>query len=122
MNNGTLTVLAAALMVTADDASRGYGQGNPVFSVHYSGFVLGQDASVLAGTLGLATPATASSNIGGYAITPSGLLSPNYVVSFVNGMLTVTPAGLTVIAANATRSYGAANPAFSGNLAGLQNG
>src|SRR5207248_4229403 len=57
-----------------------------------------------------------------YAITPSGLLSLNYVVTFVNGTLTVTPAALTVIAANATRSYGAANPALGGNLAGLQNG
>src|SRR5208283_2814803 len=32
----------AALTVTANDASRGYGQTNPVFTVSYSGFVNGQ--------------------------------------------------------------------------------
>src|SRR5207302_1587856 len=78
LNNGTLSVTPAALSVTADDSSRVYGQANPLFTVHYSGFVLGQDSSVLGGTLTFGTPATMSSSVGSYAITPSGLTATNY--------------------------------------------
>src|SRR5207244_6306525 len=99
-NPGTLTILPVALVVAADDASRGYGQGNPVFSVHYSGFVLGQDTSVLAGTLSFGTPAMASSNVGSYAITPGGLTSPNYALSYGNGTLTISPVALYLTAQN----------------------
>ena len=55
-------VAPAALSVIADDTSCVYGQGNPVFTAHYSGFVLGQDASVLGGTLNFNTPATSGSH------------------------------------------------------------
>src|SRR5439155_20860359 len=106
LNNGTLTINPAPLAVTADDTSRVYGQANPVFTAHYSGFVLGQDASALGGTLGFSTPATASSNVGGYAVTPSGLTSTNYTLTFTNGTLTITPAPLAVTAANANHLYG----------------
>src|SRR5207253_6748181 len=116
LNPGTLTVSSIPLLVTADDKSRGYGQGNPVFSVHYSGFVLGQDANVLAGTLGFGTPAMASSNVGSYAITPGGLTSPNYALSYGNGTLTVTPVALYLTAQNKSRLYGGANPEWSGTL------
>src|SRR6202023_30961 len=43
-------------------------------------------------------------------------------VTTTNGILTVTPATLTVTANNATRSYGAANPIFTGTTTGLLNG
>src|SRR5262249_53995230 len=51
---------------------------------------------------------------------PDGKL-PNYTVFATNGTLTVTPAQLTVAANNATRTYGATNPVFSGSIVGLQN-
>src|SRR5439155_17732016 len=99
-----------------------YSQANPLFTAHYSGFVLGQDPSVLGGTLSLSTPASASSSVGGYAISPSGLTSSNYALSYNNGTLTVMPVPLTVTVANASRSYGASNSTFNGSLVGLQNG
>src|SRR5262249_3356287 len=101
-----LTILPAALSVTAADTSRGYGQANPNFSVHYTGLVLGQDATVLGGTLSISTPATASSSVGSYAITPSGLTASNYAITFTNGTLSITGAPLVVTAANASRTYG----------------
>ena len=52
---------------------------------------------------------------------PSGKLA-NYSVSTTNGTLNVTAAALTVVANNATRTYGAANPAFTGTITGIQNG
>ena len=41
---------------------------------------------------------------------------------YVNGTLTVGQASLTVTAANATRTYGAANPTFTGTYTGAVNG
>jgi hypothetical protein len=46
----------------------------------------------------------------------------DYVVTYVNGTLTVSPLTLTVTAANASRVYGAANPAFSGTYSSATNG
>jgi hypothetical protein len=64
--------------------------------------------------------------VGPYPITPTlvdpnGMLS-NYAVTVTNGTLMVTPAALTATANNASRSYGTANPAFSGTLTGVLNG
>ena len=58
--------------------------------------------------------------MGSYPIVPaaSGSGLGNYNVSIVDGSLTVTPAVLTAAANNATRVYGAANPAFSGTVTG----
>src|SRR5204862_510365 len=92
------------------------------FSVAYGGFVNGDDASKLGGTLAFATSATVGSAVGTYPITPSGLTSANYAISFKDGTLTIGKAALTVTADNVTRLYGAANPAFTGKVDGIQNG
>src|SRR5207245_4997689 len=82
----------APLLVTADDKTKVYGQANPIFTARYSGFVLGETQNVLSGTLSFSTPASTSSNVGSYAITPSGLTSSNYLLTSVTGTLTVTAA------------------------------
>src|SRR5262249_30755773 len=110
---GTLQVTQAALTVTADNKSKAYGAALPAFTASYSGFVLGQDESVLGGTLGSTTSATASSNVGHYSVTPGGLTSSNYAISFVAGDLNVTPAGLTVTTHDASKVYGDPLPTFS---------
>jgi hypothetical protein len=120
-NNGTLTVNPAALTVTAADATRVYGDANPAFSGTITGIKNGDNI-----TATYASPATAGSAVGAYAITPS-LADPtaklgNYVVTANNGSLTVTPAALTVNAGNASRAYGDLNPAFAGTIIGLKNG
>jgi hypothetical protein len=65
-----------------------------------------------------------TSAVGSYAIIPSvtGSDLSNYTVNPVNGMLTVTPATLTIAANNASRPFGAANPSFSGTVNGARNG
>jgi hypothetical protein len=68
------------------------------------------------------TTATASSAVGTYAITASGAVSSNYTISYVAGTLTVTRATLTVTANNATKAYGAANPALTMSYGGFVNG
>ena len=119
--NGTLSVTAAALTVAANNASRTYGATNPVFSGTITGIQNGDNI-----TATYATTATVASPVGRYPITPT-LVDPNgkltnYTVSSTNGTLSVTAAGLTVAANNASRTYGATNPVFSGTITGIQNG
>src|SRR5207249_4350854 len=90
----TVTTTPAALAITANDLSRTYGSANPAFTASYSGLVLGEGASVLDGTLSFDTAATALSDVGSYAITPSGLTATNYTITFIQGTLSVTPAPL----------------------------
>jgi hypothetical protein len=85
----TLSITPAPLTITANDVTRLAGQPNPSFSVRYSGFVNGETGSVLRGTLNLSTTATVTSPPGSYPITPSGLSSSNYAITFVNGTLRV---------------------------------
>jgi hypothetical protein len=121
-NPANLTVTPAPLTITANDASRAYGASNPTFSVSYSGFVNGDDASDLDTPAALATTATAASPAGTYPITVAGATSANYDISFVSGSLTVGKAVLTVTADDQTRIYGAADPTFTASISGLQNG
>jgi hypothetical protein len=110
--------------VTADNTARVYGQANPAFTASYSGFFNGDTAAVLRGSPDLTTLVTASSGVGTYTITAAqGTLSTaNYVFTFGDGTLTVTPAILTVTADNASRVHGQANPAFTASYRGFVNG
>jgi MBG domain-containing protein/Big-like domain-containing protein/PKD domain-containing protein len=119
---GTLTVSKAALSVLADDKSKVYGTVNPPLTVHYSGFVNGEDASVLAGSLSLSTTSTTGSPVGSYPITARGLTSSNYDLTFVNGKLMVTKAVLIITADNKSRIYNAVNPPLTFKPSGFVNG
>ncbi|MBZ5508941.1 MAG: beta-propeller fold lactonase family protein [Acidobacteriia bacterium] len=124
VNNGTLTITAAVLTVTADNASRLYGDPNPPLTYTIAGFVNGDTLAVVSGTAACTTTATPDSPVGTYPITCTAgtIAAANYVFAFANGTLTVNPAPLTVTAANASRLYGAANPAFTGTITGIKNG
>ncbi len=119
-NNGTLTVTAAPLSVTAANATRQYGDPN-VLSGTITGIKNGDNI-----TATYSTTATATSAPGTYPITPA-LVDPtnklsNYTVTSTNGTLTVTSAVLTVTAANASMFYGDPVPALSGTITGIKNG
>jgi uncharacterized repeat protein (TIGR01451 family) len=88
----TLLVTPAPLTATADDASRVVGRPNPAFTSTFTGFVDGDTPADLGGTLTFATPAVPGSPPGAYPITPSGLTSSDYAITFAAGTLTVTPA------------------------------
>jgi N-acetylneuraminic acid mutarotase len=118
----TITVNTAALIITANTASRAYGAADPTFTAGYAGFLNGDTVANLATQASFATSATPASPVGGYAITPSGASSANYTISYVSGTLTITPATLTITANNASRAYGTTNPTFSASYAGFVNG
>ncbi len=121
--NGTLTVAAQTLIVTAQDKSRIYGAANPLLTVQYAGFVNGDTESVLTGAAEITTTATTDSNVGAYPITvrQGSLQAGNYALVFVDGTLTIGKAALTVAANDAMRSYGFVNPTLTGMLTGVQN-
>ena len=124
-STGTLTggqvVNKAALTVTANNASKVYGQSNPTFTATVPGFVNGGGASVVSGTASLTTTATAASGVGTYTITAGLGTHANYSFTLVNGSLTVTRAALTITANNATKVYGA-RCRLSDSYVGFVNG
>jgi subtilisin-like proprotein convertase family protein len=120
--NGTLSVTAAPLTVTANDASKVYGAALPSFTASYSGFVNGDSAASLTTPVTLSTTATTSSSVGAYTIKASGAVDANYNITEVNGSLSVTAAPLTITANNASKVYGAALPTFTASYSGFVNG
>jgi len=101
----SFTVAAEPLSVTTQDANRAYGTANPSFAVTYMGFVSGDGPAALDGILTITTAASASSNVGQYAVTPGGLTSANYAITFQPGTLTIIPAVLTVAATGVDKVY-----------------
>ena len=87
---GTLSVTPAPLTIKANDQVRVMGQSNPPLTASYSGLVNGDGPSSLTSPAVLATSASSTSPSGVYPITVGGATSPNYAITFVNGMLTVT--------------------------------
>jgi hypothetical protein len=117
---GTLTITPAPLSVTADNKTKTYGAPDPAFTVTYAGFVNGDGSAVLTGALTFTrVPGEA---VGPYLISPGGLNSSNYVLSFSPGTLTIAPAPLSVTAEDKTKSYGAVDPVFTAAYAGFVNG
>ncbi len=104
---GGLTVNKASLTVTAKNDSKTY-DGNAYSGgngVSYAGFVNGDGASALSGTVGYGGTSQGTVNAGSYTITASGLTSGNYDISYVAGALTVGKASLTVTARNDSKTY-----------------
>lgn len=88
--SANLTINTAPLVIIADDKTRQAGTANPTFTASYSGFVSGDNSNVVSG-LAYLTLATTGSPAGTYAIAPYGASASNYTISYVNGVLTVTP-------------------------------
>ena len=92
-NNTTSTINKALLIVTANNDTKKY-DGKPYSGgngVNYDGFVNGEKACVLGGHLTYGGTSQGAINKGTYTITPGGLTSGNYTITFVNGMLTIVP-------------------------------
>ena len=124
VTDGALTITPAPLTALVNDATRQYGDPNPVFSASFGGFKLGQDTSVL-GAIVFETTAQIGSPVAGspYGITLTGFDNSNYaLVQVINGALTVVPAPLTIQANDAMRNSGQPNPAFSASYSGFKLG
>jgi hypothetical protein len=117
--DGTLEITPAPLTVRAEDTTKRYGAALPAFTAAYEGFVLGETPGVLGGSLRFTTPATVDSVVGQYPLTPSGLTSGNYSITFVDGKVRVTPAPLKIRAEDKERLVGKPNPPLTVSYEGL---
>jgi hypothetical protein len=112
--NGAFTVKPAPLTITANNQNKTYGQAITLGTTAYTtaGLVIANGDTVIGVTLTSAGAAAAATVSGSpYSIAPSAPLGnglSNYIVSYVNGKLTVNPAPLTITASNQTKSYGQA--------------
>src|SRR5439155_1448791 len=112
--NGTLTVNAAPLTVTADSTSKYYGQTVTFAGTEFkitAGSLYNTDTltSVTLTSAGAAATATLTSPGPTYSIVPSnaaGTRLGNYAISYANGTLTVNAAPLTVTANSTSKYYG----------------
>ena len=89
-----ITVTQATLTVSANAATRAFGQANPTFTPTYSGFVGTDTSASLTGAPALSSTANATSPVASYPITVAQgtLAATNYTFTFVNGSMSVTKA------------------------------
>ncbi|MDX1950744.1 MAG: MBG domain-containing protein, partial [Verrucomicrobiota bacterium] len=119
---GTFTITKRTLTVTAENKSKVYGEANPTFTATITGFVNGENASVLTSPVVLSSVATAASSVGNYSIVPSGAAAQNYNINFVSGTLAVTKRPLTIKADDKTKTFGSALPTLTATFNGFVNG
>ncbi|MFC4262059.1 beta strand repeat-containing protein [Ferruginibacter yonginensis] len=107
----SLIVDKAPLTITADNKTKFEGQVNPTLTITYTGFVLGENASVFTTAPTITTTAVTASTPGTYPITVSNAQAANYNITYVNGTLTVQANQQLVITFNAlpTKTYGNAD-------------
>ena len=83
------TISKAQLTITADDKENIFGEEAPEFTVSYEGFLGTDTKDVLTGSQAYACEYKRGDNVGDYTIIPSGVDAHDYVITFVNGTLTV---------------------------------
>jgi hypothetical protein len=108
-------MLAEAVTITAKSYTRVYGEPNPAFEFTTEG-------GALKGEPGLSCSATATSPVGRYPIKVAKGSVSNGFTTLADGVLTITPAELTVTVADAVRDEGEENPPFVLTYEGFKNG
>ena len=102
-----VSITPAPLMITASSASIAY--GSPVLiTPMINGLVNNENSSVLGTGLSCGTyyvPGNPGGNVGNYPTTCSGAVDSNYGISYVGGMVMVSPAPLTVTATGVNKSF-----------------
>ncbi len=110
---GTFTIVDP-VTITAKSYSRKYGEENPNFEYTSEG-------ATLTGVPEITCEATPASPIGGYSIVISKGTVTNYNDHYVNGILTITKAPLTITAKSYTIKQGEALPTFEATYEGFKN-
>lgn len=113
--NGKLVVTEAdPVILTAKSYTREYGEDNPAFEFTSEGMAL-------EGTPEIICEATVTSPVGEYPIIIKKGSVTNYNDSYVNGVLTITKAPLTVSVGNYTKKQYDPMPEFSVTYEGFKN-
>ena len=94
--SGSFTINSKPLTITANNKAITYGDAPTNDGVTYGEFATGDNENNLTGTLDYTYNYEQYGNVGNYTITPSGLTSDNYNITFAPGTLTVNPKAVTV--------------------------
>ncbi len=99
--NGSLTINALGVTVTANGQTKVYGAADPALTYSYVPALVSGDS--FSGALSRA----AGQNVGSYVITQDTLsLGANYALTYIGTNLVITPAALSITASNASKAYG----------------
>ena len=88
---GKLEVTKAILTITAQDASRCFASTDPSLTYKVTGYLYGDDATVITTVPTVKTNAVNSSIAGDYKTIASGAASTNYDFVYVDGKYTINP-------------------------------
>ncbi len=127
---GTLSIAAMPITITANNASRFYGDVNPAapgFTITSGVLSAGDSIGSVSYTYQATATATAVAGTT-HTITPSAAIfatgsAANYTITYAGGLLTISKAPLTITANNRTKAYGTA-VTFTGSeftATGLRN-
>jgi glucuronoarabinoxylan endo-1,4-beta-xylanase len=127
----SLTITNALLSITATDSknygdTKTYGAGSTAFIC--TGLMNGETVGTVT-IMATDSPsgAGATDPVGNYDLTPSAATggtfnANNYLITYTNGLLTVSPATITVTADNQNKTVGLPNPALTASYSGFVNG
>src|SRR6185369_13246329 len=116
-NTAAFTINKAVASVTPNAASKTYGTADPSFSGTLSGFVATDGVTA-------SYSRTAGETVAGNPYTISATLSPagvvgNYTITYNTAAFTIDKAVASVTPNAASKTYGTADPSFSGTLSGF---
>ena len=104
VSNTVGVISAQTLTITAVNKSKVYDSAvyTPTdYTVGYDGFVNSETKSVLSGTLTFTGTALSATTSGTYVITPGGLSSSNYSITYVSGVLSITQRDMSEVGVSA---------------------
>ncbi|TVQ07929.1 MAG: choice-of-anchor D domain-containing protein [Bacteroidetes bacterium] len=107
----TASILKRDLTITAENKNKVYGQPDVELTVSFDSFAPGEGLNNLIGSIEL--DREPGEGAGEYAITVSGVSSPNYEIEFVDGVYTISPRVITIVADATAKTYGDDDPEFT---------
>ena len=116
-NTANFTINKATASVTPNAASKTYGTADPVFTGTLSGFLAADNVTAT-------YTRTAGETVGGSPYTISATLAPgavlsNYSITYNTAKFTINKATASVTPNAASKTYGTADPVFTGTLSGF---
>ena len=114
---GTVTVTPIPLTITASSSTIPYGSTPTVTPI----YTLPAGGTALATPPTCSTTATSASSVGMYPTSCIGAVSSNYSITYVPGMVTITPAltPLTITASSSSYTAGSAPPPVTYTVTGF---
>src|SRR5262249_16730236 len=116
-NTAAFTITRKPASVTPNVVSKVYGSADPALTGTLSGFLAGDSVTATysrtAGETVAGSPYTISATL-----SPAGVLG-NYSITYNTADFTITPKAASVTPNPATKTYGDADPAFTGSLSGF---